>query len=75
MNQTDSDVNAGAMNWVETHGDYLFNFAIGQLRDRNVVWVMLHRARKLLRSELDGWWQGEPAARSCNAFTNQEVSC
>jgi len=39
------------------------------------LWVMLHRARKLLRSELDGWWQGEPAARSCNAFTNQEVSC
>jgi len=206
MNQTDSDVNAGAMNWVETHGDYLFNFAIGQVRDRNVaedlvqetflaalksqsnfsgrssertwlvsilrhkiydhlrktcreravrvdplpladedaldesvlwvhqiaaestspsrrielaefrehlqkamgklppriaqvfqlytieerpnrevcerlnisesnLWVMLHRARKLLRSELDGWWQGEPAARSCNAFTNQEVSC
>ena len=37
MNQTDSDVNAGAMNWVETHGDYLFNFAIGQVRDRNVA--------------------------------------
>jgi RNA polymerase sigma-70 factor, ECF subfamily len=28
----------------------------------NNLWVMLHRARKQLRSELDGWWQGEPAA-------------
>lgn len=26
------------------------------------LWVMLHRARKQLRSELDGWWQGEPAS-------------
>src|SRR5688572_30556932 len=23
--------------WVEAHGDYLFNFAIGQLRDANVA--------------------------------------
>lgn len=38
MNQTTSeDVNAIATNWVETHGDYLFNFAIGQLRDTNLA--------------------------------------
>lgn len=36
MNQTDN-ANAGAANWVETHGDYLFNFAIGQVRDTNVA--------------------------------------
>ena len=27
------------------------------------LWVMLHRARKQLRSELDEWWQAEPAAK------------
>jgi RNA polymerase sigma-70 factor (ECF subfamily) len=38
MNQTTSeDVNAIATNWVETHGDYLFNFAIGQVRDTNIA--------------------------------------
>jgi RNA polymerase sigma-70 factor (TIGR02943 family) len=38
MNQTISeDVNAIATNWVETHGDYLFNFAIGQVRDTNIA--------------------------------------
>ena len=38
MNQTTSeDVNAIAINWVETHGDYLFNFAIGQVRDTNIA--------------------------------------
>jgi len=38
MNQTISeDVNAVATNWVETHGDYLFNFAIGQVRDTNIA--------------------------------------
>jgi len=38
MNQTTSeDVNAIATNWVETHGDYLFNFAIGQVRDTNTA--------------------------------------
>ena len=38
MNQTKSeDVNAVAANWVEAHGDYLFNFAIGQVRDTNVA--------------------------------------
>ncbi|TAL06785.1 MAG: sigma-70 family RNA polymerase sigma factor [Verrucomicrobia bacterium] len=37
MNQTESDVNAVATNWVETHGDYLFNFAIGQVRDANIA--------------------------------------
>ena len=38
MNQTKSeDVNAVAANWVEAHGDYLFNFAIGQVRDTNIA--------------------------------------
>jgi RNA polymerase sigma-70 factor (ECF subfamily) len=38
MNQTISeDVNAVATNWVETHGDYLFNFAIGQVRDTDIA--------------------------------------
>ena len=38
MNETKSeDVNAVAANWVEAHGDYLFNFAIGQVRDTNVA--------------------------------------
>jgi RNA polymerase sigma-70 factor (ECF subfamily) len=34
------------------------------------LWVMLHRARKQLRAELDGWWHGEPAsARSSTTLT------
>lgn len=38
MNQTISDnANAVATNWVESHGDYLFNFAIGQVCDTNVA--------------------------------------
>lgn len=38
MNQyTSEDVNAVAVNWVETHGDYLFNFAIGQVRETSVA--------------------------------------
>ncbi len=38
MNPTiTEDTNAVATNWVETHGDYLFNFAIGQVRDTNVA--------------------------------------
>jgi RNA polymerase sigma-70 factor (ECF subfamily) len=38
MNQTISeDVNAVASSWVETHGDYLFNFAIGQVRDMDIA--------------------------------------
>lgn len=38
MNQTISDnANAVATSWVETHGDYLFNFAIGQVRDTNIA--------------------------------------
>jgi RNA polymerase sigma-70 factor (TIGR02943 family) len=38
MNQTISDnANAVATNWVEIHGDYLFNFAIGQVRDTNTA--------------------------------------
>lgn len=32
-----ADINAVAAHWVEAHGDYLFNFAIGQLRDSNVA--------------------------------------
>jgi RNA polymerase sigma-70 factor (TIGR02943 family) len=38
MNQNISeDVNVLAANWVETHGDYLFNFAIGQVRDTHIA--------------------------------------
>ncbi|HVY71163.1 MAG TPA: sigma-70 family RNA polymerase sigma factor [Verrucomicrobiae bacterium] len=38
MNQTLSDAtNAAATNWVEAHGDYLFNFAAGQVRDTGVA--------------------------------------
>jgi RNA polymerase sigma-70 factor (ECF subfamily) len=38
MNQNISeDVNAVALNWVESYGDYLFNFAIGQVRDTNIA--------------------------------------
>ncbi len=36
MNQTDN-APAVAANWVESHGDYLFNFAIGQVRDPNTA--------------------------------------
>jgi len=31
------EMNAVATNWVENHGDYLFNFAIGQVRDSHVA--------------------------------------
>jgi len=38
MNQTiTTDTNAVATKWVEEHGDYLFNFAIGQVRDTNAA--------------------------------------
>jgi RNA polymerase sigma-70 factor (TIGR02943 family) len=38
MNQTISEpVNTVAENWVETHGDYLFNFALGQVRDTGIA--------------------------------------
>jgi len=38
MSQTISeDVNAVAAKWVEDQGDYLFNFAIGQVRDTDVA--------------------------------------
>ena len=38
LNQTVSDdVNAVATDWVEAHGDYLFNFAIGQMCDTHVA--------------------------------------
>src|ERR1700678_245256 len=32
-----NDVNAVATRWVDDHGDYLFNFALGQLRDPNLA--------------------------------------
>jgi RNA polymerase sigma-70 factor (ECF subfamily) len=28
------------------------------------LWVMLHRARKQLRTELDSWWRAEPATKN-----------
>ena len=31
------DVNAVATHWVDVHGDYLFNFALGQTRDANLA--------------------------------------
>ena len=31
------DVNAVATHWVDDHGDYLFNFALGQMRDPNLA--------------------------------------
>jgi RNA polymerase sigma-70 factor (TIGR02943 family) len=31
------NLNTVATNWVEAHGDYLFNFAVGQMRDTNVA--------------------------------------
>jgi RNA polymerase sigma-70 factor (TIGR02943 family) len=31
------NVNPVALNWVEAHGDYLFNFAVGQMRDTNIA--------------------------------------
>lgn len=38
MNQNNSEhTNTVAANWVETHGDYLFNFAIGQVRDTSTA--------------------------------------
>lgn len=31
------DTKAVVTNWVESHGDYLFNFAVGQMRDADVA--------------------------------------
>jgi len=31
------DVNTVATSWVDNHGDYLFNFAVGQVRDAHVA--------------------------------------
>ncbi len=31
------------------------------------LWVMLHRARKQLREQLNGWWVGEPAQKDSDA--------
>jgi RNA polymerase sigma-70 factor (TIGR02943 family) len=38
MNQTTSEnANSVAANWVESYGDYLFNFAVGQVRDTSLA--------------------------------------
>jgi RNA polymerase sigma-70 factor (TIGR02943 family) len=38
MNQTTSEnASSVAANWVESHGDYLFNFAVGQVRDTSMA--------------------------------------
>jgi RNA polymerase sigma-70 factor (TIGR02943 family) len=34
------------------------------------LWVMLHRARKQLRDQLDGWWSARPAEKPSNARAN-----
>ena len=34
------------------------------------LWVMMHRARKQLRNELDGWWQAEPANQPAPRVAN-----
>lgn len=65
-----AETNALATGWVETYGDFLFNFAVGQVRDSHVaedlvqetflgalksqsnLGVMLHLARRQLRTEL-----------------------
>ncbi len=39
------------------------------------LWVMLHRARKQLRTELGGWWQAEPAPRNSVAASTLVASC
>ncbi len=52
--------------WVDANADYLFNFAIGQVRDA----VMLHRARKQLREQLGGWWFGEPTQKASDGRLN-----
>jgi len=35
--QTDFAANTTPADWVDAHGDYLFNFAVGQLRDQSVA--------------------------------------
>jgi RNA polymerase sigma-70 factor (ECF subfamily) len=39
------------------------------------LWVMMHRARKQLRAELDDWWQAAPVCQSSVATSTQVVSC
>lgn len=34
---TAADLNTVAISWVESYGDYLFNFAVGQVRDAHVA--------------------------------------
>jgi RNA polymerase sigma-70 factor (ECF subfamily) len=34
------------------------------------LWVMLHRARKQLRSHLIGWWNGDPSHPRANTLTH-----
>jgi RNA polymerase sigma-70 factor (TIGR02943 family) len=36
-NAAAADLNTVAANWVESYGDYLFNFAVGQVRDAHVA--------------------------------------
>jgi RNA polymerase sigma-70 factor (ECF subfamily) len=35
----------------------------------NNLWVMLHRARKQLREQLEGWWSAEPARKAADTPT------
>src|SRR4051812_7321091 len=35
--QTDAIASTTPANWVDDHGDYLFNFAVGQMRDQGVA--------------------------------------
>jgi RNA polymerase sigma-70 factor (ECF subfamily) len=34
------------------------------------LWVMLHRARKQLREQLDGWWSAEPTPKASDTRLN-----
>ena len=38
------------------------------------LWVMLHRARKQLREQLDGWWSGKPAEKVSTAASILKLS-
>jgi RNA polymerase sigma-70 factor, ECF subfamily len=44
-------VQTDAFSWVEEHGDYLFNFAMGQVRDKNV-------AEDVVQETLMAAWKG-----------------
>jgi RNA polymerase sigma factor (sigma-70 family) len=36
-NTTNTAANEASAHWIESHADYLFNFAVGQVRDMNVA--------------------------------------